>query len=197
MKFHTGGVSFDTAADRRWTVPVARIGGLPVAVIDRALSAELTVDVAPARRNPAQPPLIFTSANGQVLSMCARQAQTRELFLNADLIHAVGMPLVFVSRFFHKTPVPERVCTTDLFHDVVHVARRRGGLRSASSSASAHSCRRGNRTSRRRWAYRMYLDPRRLSGRYLATNPHALFLLLTRTSLTSELTPQAGEQSVQ
>jgi UDP-N-acetyl-D-mannosaminuronic acid transferase (WecB/TagA/CpsF family) len=102
MKFHTGGVSFDTAADRRWTLPVARIGGLPVAVIDRALSAELTVDVALARRNPAQSPLIFTSANGQVLSMYARQAQTRELFLNADLIHADGMPLVFVSRFFHK-----------------------------------------------------------------------------------------------
>ena len=34
------------------------------------------------------------------------------------------------------------------------------------------------------WAYRMYLEPRRLSGRYLKTNPHALFLLLTRSGLT-------------
>jgi exopolysaccharide biosynthesis WecB/TagA/CpsF family protein len=33
------------------------------------------------------------------------------------------------------------------------------------------------------WAFRTYLEPRRLAGRYLATNPHALFLLLTRTTL--------------
>ena len=31
------------------------------------------------------------------------------------------------------------------------------------------------------WAYRWYLEPRRLSGRYLVTNPHALYLLLTQT----------------
>jgi UDP-N-acetyl-D-mannosaminuronic acid transferase (WecB/TagA/CpsF family) len=33
------------------------------------------------------------------------------------------------------------------------------------------------------WAFRTYLEPRRLAGRYLATNPHALFLLLTRTTV--------------
>ncbi len=31
------------------------------------------------------------------------------------------------------------------------------------------------------WAYRVYLEPARLAGRYMATNPHALFLLVTRT----------------
>ena len=31
------------------------------------------------------------------------------------------------------------------------------------------------------WAYRWYLEPGRLAGRYLVTNPHALFLLLTQT----------------
>ena len=31
------------------------------------------------------------------------------------------------------------------------------------------------------WAYRMYLEPRRLARRYLTTNPQALYLLLTRT----------------
>jgi exopolysaccharide biosynthesis WecB/TagA/CpsF family protein len=29
------------------------------------------------------------------------------------------------------------------------------------------------------WAYRMALEPRRLAYRYLTTNPHALYLLLT------------------
>jgi exopolysaccharide biosynthesis WecB/TagA/CpsF family protein len=276
MKLQNGGVSFDTAAGRRWAVPVAKIGGLPVAVIDRVRSAELMVDVALARRGPAQPPLIFTSANGQVLSICARQPRIREMFLDADLIHAVGMPLVFVSRLFHKTPVPERVCTTDLFHDVARIAGRRGArfyfLGATKSSIdkaterlralypdldiaghdSGYMRRDGDEdriierikaarpdilwlglgapaeqefAMRNRdrlcgvgliktsgglfdyisgknarapgwmqhagleWAYRMYLEPRRLSGRYLATNPHALFLLLTRTSLTSGLEP--------
>ncbi len=31
------------------------------------------------------------------------------------------------------------------------------------------------------WAYRTCLEPRRLAGRYLMTNPHAALLLLTRT----------------
>jgi len=285
MEFQNGGVSFDTAADRRWTVPVARIGGLPVAVIDRARSAELMVDVALARRNTAQPPLIFTSANGQVLSMCARQPRIRELFLDTDLIHAEGMPLVFVSRLLHKAPVPERVCTTDLFHDVAEIARRRGarfyflGATKSSIDTATERVRalypdldivghdsgymhrdadedrvieRINAAQpdilwlwlglgapaeqlfamrhRRRlhgvgliktsgglfdflsgknarapgwmqsagleWAYRMYLEPRRLSGRYLTTKPHALFLLLTRTSQTSEPNQETGRRSV-
>lgn len=126
MELQAGGVSFDTAADRRWTVPIIRIGCLPVAVIDRAKSAQLMIDVALNRRNSVQPPLIFSSANGQVLSMCARQSWIRDLFLDADLIHADGMPMVFVSRLFHTTPLSERVCTTDLFHDVARVASRRG-----------------------------------------------------------------------
>ncbi len=119
-------VCFDVAAARRWAVPVATIGGLPIAVIDRAKSAQLMVDVALARRDATQRPLIFTSANGQVLSMCARQSGVRDLFLEADLIHADGMPLVFVSRLLQKTPLPERVATTDLFHDVAELAQRRG-----------------------------------------------------------------------
>ncbi|MGP0083057.1 MAG: hypothetical protein ACLP0B_05430 [Steroidobacteraceae bacterium] len=31
------------------------------------------------------------------------------------------------------------------------------------------------------WAYRLYVGPRRLALRYLTINPHALYLLLTRT----------------
>jgi N-acetylglucosaminyldiphosphoundecaprenol N-acetyl-beta-D-mannosaminyltransferase len=37
------------------------------------------------------------------------------------------------------------------------------------------------------WAYRTFLEPQRLAGRYLMTNPHALFLLLTRTRRPSRL----------
>src|SRR5580704_1418105 len=97
MPAQTGLFCFDGLAEPKWEVPVATIGGLPIAVIDRARSAALMVDTALARRNTAQRPLVFTSANGQVLSMCARDARIRDLFLDADLIHADGMPLVFVA----------------------------------------------------------------------------------------------------
>src|SRR5579862_5221473 len=108
MPAQTGFLCFDAVAEPKWDVPVAMIGGLPIAVIDRARSAAMMVDTALARRNTAQRPLVFTSANGQVLSMCARDARIRDLFLAADLIHADGMPLVLVSRLLN-TPLPERV----------------------------------------------------------------------------------------
>jgi N-acetylglucosaminyldiphosphoundecaprenol N-acetyl-beta-D-mannosaminyltransferase len=280
MELQTGGVSLDTAADRRWTVPIIGIGGLPVAVIDRAKSAQLMIDVALNRRNSARPPLIFSSANGQVLSLCARQPWIRDLFLDADLIHADGMPLVFVSRLFHKTPLPERVCTTDLFHDVAQAAPRRGACfyflgatKSVMDKATEHvralypdldvvgsdsgyMRRPGDedriierinaaqpdilwlglgapaeqefamrhrdrlrgvgliktsgglfdylsgknarapgwmRRAGLEWAYRTYLEPRRLAGRYLTTNPHALFLLLTRTGMANTPGLEPGE----
>ena len=269
MPAKSGCLSFAaTAKDARWDVPVATIGGLPIAVIDRTKSAELMIDTALARRGTSQPPLVFTSANGQVLSLCARQPRLRDLFLAADLIHADGMPMVLVSRLFHRTPLPERVATTDFFHDAAIVGQRRGArmfflgatktvVDQAVRRARAdypqldivgHSCgylrREGDEeriievitkaepdilwlglgvpgeqefAMRNRdrlhgvgliktsgglfdfisgksarapewmqrvgleWAYRIYLEPRRLSGRYLMTNPHAIFLLLTRT----------------
>ena len=268
MPAQTGFLQFAANAKAQWEVPVVTIGGLPIAVIDRARSAELMVDVALARRGQMRRPLVFTSAHGQVLAMCARDQRLRNLFLATDLIHADGMPMVFVSRLFHATPLPERVATTDLFHDVAAVAQQRGatmfllGATKASMNkaaqrvcslypqlgiagfASGYLRRDGDEEriiaeiNERRpdilwlglgaaaeqhfalrnrdrftgvgliktsgglfdfisgknarapawmqragleWAYRIYLEPRRLAGRYLLTNPHALFLLLTRT----------------
>src|SRR5690242_18844183 len=106
-------------------IPRVSVGGLPLAVIDRRDSAELMVRAALARRGSGTPPLIITSANGQVISMCAGDAELRWLFLAADLIHADGTPLVFASRVRCDTPLPERVATTDLFHDVARVAQER------------------------------------------------------------------------
>jgi len=269
MPAQTGCVYFEAEAASQWEVPIATIGGLPIAIMDRAKSAQLMVDLALARRNAARRPLIFTSANGQVLSLCARQPSIRDLFLKADLIHADGMPLVLVSRLFHQTPLPERVATTDLFDDVAAVAQERGAgifLLGAAKSVvvQAERCIRerypdldvvgsGCGYLRREgdegriideinracpdilflglgapaelefalryrdrlhgvgliktsgglfdfisgknaraptwmqdagleWAYRVYLEPRRLAPRYFMTNPHAAFLLLTRTS---------------
>src|SRR5262247_2731538 len=105
----------------RFGVPVATIGGLPIAVIDRTASARRMLDLAIARRGTGARALVVTSANGQVLSMCARDQRIRDLFLDAD-----DMPLVFASRLLCRTPLPERVATTDFFHDVARIAPARG-----------------------------------------------------------------------
>jgi N-acetylglucosaminyldiphosphoundecaprenol N-acetyl-beta-D-mannosaminyltransferase len=102
------------------------VGGMPIAVIDRDRSAQLMVDLALARRGSSLPPPVITSANGHVVSMCARDPSIRSLFLAADLIHADGMSLVFASRLRCRPPLPERVATTDLFHDVARVAETGG-----------------------------------------------------------------------
>src|ERR1700726_3660163 len=72
--------SFPEIRDRL-DVPVEMIGGLPIAVMDRAQSARLMIDIADARRSSNQPALVFTSANGQVLSMCAQDRRARKLFM--------------------------------------------------------------------------------------------------------------------
>ncbi len=268
MPATTQSIHFDEKSTPDWAPPLARIGGLPIAVIDRAGSAQLMIDVALARRGGGERPLVFTSANGQVLSLCARRPDIRDLFLAADLIHADGTPLVLASRLFRRTALPERVATTDLFHDVARIAPAHGArffLLGATDNvvgravqhvrvlypelelcgyASGYLRRHGDeeriverinearpdilwlglgaprelefalrhrdrlrsvgliktsgglfdflsgRNSRAphwmqraglEWAYRTYLEPRRLAGRYLLTNPHAALLLLTRT----------------
>ena len=45
-----GCLNFDGAADGPWSVPIATIGGLPIAAIDRTTSAQLMIDVALSRR---------------------------------------------------------------------------------------------------------------------------------------------------
>ena len=278
MTGQIGCLHFDGTAERQWSVPALQIGGLPIALINRANSAQLMLDAALRRRDSILPPLIFSSANGQVLSMCARHSSIRELFLAADLIHADGMSLVFVSRMLHKPPLPERVCTTDLFRDVARIVpsrRARMFLLGATQKVIDEAARRIRRLypeldvvghasgylrrtedearvierinaarpdilwlglgvpdeqafavrnrSRLRvgliktsgglfdyisgknarapawmrragleWAFRTYLEPRRLAGRYLATNPHALFLLLTRTTIGARI-PTSNE----
>jgi len=230
------------------------------------------VEVALARRGSALPPPVITAANGQIISLCSRNAKTRSLYLQADLVHADGMPLVFASRYKSRTALPERVATTDLFHDVARVAELAGAsfymlggspaaiksaienvrrlyprlaisgfahgyFRRAGDEANAIAAVNAARpdilwvgmgaplelafamrnrdrlpnvgviktsgglfdflSGRNRraphwmqsagleWLYRLGIEPRRLFYRYLTTNPHALYVLLTHGSPTS------------
>jgi N-acetylglucosaminyldiphosphoundecaprenol N-acetyl-beta-D-mannosaminyltransferase len=107
------------------SVPRITLGGLRLAVLDLEQTANFMIEmVFPQRR--LNRPLYLTSANGEVLARCSTEPMTDRLFRAADLINADGQPLVTVSRFRSKTPLPERVATTDLFHVVARKAQAAG-----------------------------------------------------------------------
>jgi UDP-N-acetyl-D-mannosaminuronic acid transferase (WecB/TagA/CpsF family) len=61
-----------------------------------------------------------------VLARCSTEPFTERLFRAAALINADGQPLVTVSRLKSRTPLPERVATTDLFDMVARKAAAAG-----------------------------------------------------------------------
>jgi N-acetylglucosaminyldiphosphoundecaprenol N-acetyl-beta-D-mannosaminyltransferase len=101
-------------------VPTVEVGRMLIARLDRASTADLIITEALRRRSKSKRllPAYFTSANGHVLSLVATSGLVSWLFAEADLISADGQPMVLASRWLTRTPLPERVATTDLFHDV-------------------------------------------------------------------------------
>jgi N-acetylglucosaminyldiphosphoundecaprenol N-acetyl-beta-D-mannosaminyltransferase len=248
-------------------VPRTLIGGLPIAALSRSQTADLMIHIAKTRVRTGEAPPLFTSANGEVLSRCASSPAIAQLFHNAALISADGQPIVAASRALTRLPLPGRVATTDLFHDVsarAAMRRMRFAIYGATKEESQKAVNYINRTypgisivsrshgyldpaqerrfaqeasalradilwvclgvpreqafyyrwkkelagvgvvktgggmlnflsgTNRRapalfqsagleWLFRVLCEPRRLFWRYCLTNPHALFLLLTRT----------------
>lgn len=247
-------------------VPRITLGGLRLAVLDLEQTADFMIDMVFPQRQVARP-LYLTSANGEVLARCSTEPMTDRLFRAADLINADGQPLVTVSRFKSKTPLPERVATTDLFHVVARKAQAAGltfymfGADEAENTAAVANVRKmypdlkivghshgyfkgdelrakvdeinalapdylwlalgvpyeqafveeftprlsnvgviktsgglfnflsGSRSrapawmqnAGLEWAWRIWLEPRRLFWRYLTTNPRALYLLFNKS----------------
>jgi N-acetylglucosaminyldiphosphoundecaprenol N-acetyl-beta-D-mannosaminyltransferase len=94
------------------------IGGLSITALTRQEWAERFLDDLRANPSRDNPPRFMTSANGQVLSLAARDPSFKEALGRADGIDADGMPLVIASRLLSPRPIPERVATTDFFHDL-------------------------------------------------------------------------------
>ena len=248
------------------TIPKAIVGGMSLSAVDRQTAARLML--AAARTRPrGRRPLYFTSANGEVIARVNADPVIAGLFARADQIVADGQPLVTASRWLCANPLPERVATTDLFHDVARLAEQGGesfyflgstepenrkalaavrkaypdlvivghahgyltgraldrkvreinelapdilwlglGVPREQLFVRDYSLRLANvgviktsggllnflsGTSRRaptwmqqaglEWAFRVWLEPRRLGWRYLTTNPRALFFMLRRS----------------
>ncbi len=128
QKMHGHAPLFDLhspAAARLAAVPTVTIGGLPIAVVDRAEAAEIMLDAA-ANHARGDRPLYFTSANGEVIARANADPEIDALFRSADQIVADGQPMVIASRWLTQCRLPERVATTDLFHDVARRAEASG-----------------------------------------------------------------------
>lgn len=108
---------------RSW--PTVEIDGLGITASTLRAVAHDMVDYC-ASPERGRVPVVASSVNGQVLSLCARDAKARALFARADILHCDGQPLVLMSRLFGAQPFPERVATTDLYPLVAALAARRG-----------------------------------------------------------------------
>ncbi|MGE0232394.1 MAG: WecB/TagA/CpsF family glycosyltransferase [Flavobacteriaceae bacterium] len=104
-------------------IETLELGGLPVARLDRRRTAALLIELARSRRGDR--PWIGTSVNGQVISDAARDESLREAMLYADVISCDGQPLVMMARRLTGLALPERVATTDLFHDIARACEER------------------------------------------------------------------------
>ncbi len=103
------------------------VGGIPVDCMNRSQLTDRLVDDWRARQAGADfAPRISTTVNGQVMSLFASHQGYRSALLAADYIAPDGMSVVTGSRMFTRRPLPERVATTDWFHDAADAAAAHG-----------------------------------------------------------------------
>ena len=111
----------------RYAPPPAEIGGLQVEALGLRDTARAFVEYCLSpEREAAGRPLLSSSTNGQIVSLCARDPGVKALFQQVDSVNADGQPMVVLSRLLSRSPLPERVATTDLFPAVAELAEQAG-----------------------------------------------------------------------
>lgn len=102
---------------------MALLGGFSTAAVTRRELAEIMVsDCLHVRVAPLYvPPKLVFSSNGQGLALAGTNPQFAHDMQQAEIIHADGMPVVIMSRVFGAR-LPERIATTDFFHDAAQAA---------------------------------------------------------------------------
>ncbi|MGI9510317.1 MAG: WecB/TagA/CpsF family glycosyltransferase [Geminicoccaceae bacterium] len=93
------------------------LGGLATARLTRRGLADLMVADCVDRRDRNLPPRLVFSSNGQGIAFAGSNPAFAAALDHADLVHADGMSVVLASKFLTDRPLPERVPTTDFFHD--------------------------------------------------------------------------------
>ena len=103
------------------------VGGLPTISITRTKLAQMMVDDCLIAREAGDdwlPKLVFSS-NGQGIALAGRDKDFFQVMKQAQWIHGDGQSIVMASRLT-GAPLPERVATTDFFHDAAQSAQEKG-----------------------------------------------------------------------
>lgn len=102
------------------------LGGIPVNPLTRQEWCDVLVADWRAQSTNPGPPKIYTTVNGQVMSLFAQNAAYRNAYLATDGVAADGMSVVRASHKYANVKIPERVATTDWFHDAAATAAKLG-----------------------------------------------------------------------
>lgn len=107
--------------------PRVLVGGFSTISCTRDELAKLMVEECTQARELGDswiPQLVFSS-NGQGIALAGRSPEFMDVMSEADIVHADGMSVVFASRMT-DAPLPERIPTTDFFHDAAREAGANG-----------------------------------------------------------------------
>ncbi len=103
------------------------VGGIKTVRTTRAeLAHRMVLDCIAARTGQLKLPRIVTSSNGSVIYTFHMDKEFRDTLLNADIIDADGMSLVWSTRLLCRRPLAERCATTDFIGDACAAATAAG-----------------------------------------------------------------------
>ena len=92
------------------------VGGVPTAIVTEAgLIKQMVDDCESYRSGHLAQPVTVMDTNGQGLSMYATNTAYAASLDSADIVHADGQFIVWISKLGSGPAVPERTATTDLF----------------------------------------------------------------------------------
>lgn len=107
------------------TIKRVYLGGIDTGCLTRSELAEILVDDCLDRRGRRLSPRLVFSSNGQGIALAGSDLRFADALDHADLVHADGMSVVMASKFVAEQPLPERVPTTDFFHDAAKAGQSR------------------------------------------------------------------------
>ena len=103
------------------------VGGVRTAIVTEVeLINRMIEDCASYRSGKLDQPVTVMDINGQGLSMYAQDKNYASTLDSADIVHADGQFIVWMSNLGSREPVPERTATTDLFLVAAKAAAQKG-----------------------------------------------------------------------
>lgn len=107
--------------------PQVVVGGFNTISCSRGELANLLLEdcLEASKQSESWIPKLVFSSNGQGVAMAGKSPEFMNVMSEADIVHVDGMPVVFASMLTTH-PLPERIPTTDFFHDAARVAELNG-----------------------------------------------------------------------